>query len=437
MLQIPRTALETDPNAVPPRILAVGVGGAGVGLADRLALAGSSGSIHVVAIDSDSTVLGASVSPTRILIGSQTARGLGTGGDPELGADSAEESEAALRDAFEGANVVILCAGLGGGIGGGAGPTIASLAKNCGALVIVVATLPFTFEGKRRERQAANAAEEFERAADAFLPFENDRMSELSEPRTGVHETFAASDQVLAETTSALIRLALSEGPLRVSLGDLIAIFRAGGEGCAFGFAEVEGRNRANDAVERALRNPLMGRGKTLADCRDVIVHIEGAPDLTLAEVQAAMQTVSRHANETAGLHLGVGVDANRGSTMSISVLACRGPARGQTATPIPTVARPEAVEPATKTTSPPPPTEEVSAEETSPDNTPGAEELFDTDPFTVPKIAPPKRPAKPRQETLSLDPVNRGRFDKSEPTIVGGEDLDVPTFIRQKIRLK
>ncbi len=436
MLEIPRSQLESDPNTAPPRIVVAGIGSAGVGLVDRLTMAGYAGSIEMIAMDSDSTVLGASVTARKILLGSRTARGLGTGGDPDLGAESADESEAEIDVAFEGAQIVVLCAGLGGGVGGGAGPAIAAIAKRRGALVFGICTLPFTFEGKRRAQQADEAARDFQKAADALIVFENDRMSEIAEPRAGVHETFEASDHVLAESLASLLRLSLSTGPLRVSTGDLFAIFGTGAPAYSFGHGQGEGGNRANEAVERALKTRLMNRGKSLADARNVLVQIEGSADLTLVEIQTIMQTVLRHASDGASLHLGIGMNPNCAATLGVSILAALG---GST----PPVSRPRAeAQPIAVPVLPDDeqePTPAGIAPETVPngDGSRHGEELFNTGPYTVPKAPPAKRPARAKQETLSLDPVNRGRFDKSEPTIVGGEDLDVPTFIRQKIRLK
>ncbi len=428
MLEIPRSLL-VDPSAPPPRILIAGIGNAGVSLIDRLTLSGLEDALDLVAINTDSVSLGGSVAPKKILIGSKTARGLGTGGDPEVGAEAAEEAEAELAALLEGAAIVIICAGLGGGVGSGAAPVLVELAKNRGALVVMLATLPFTFEGRRRVQQAANSRDELARLADAFLTFENDRMAELAEPLAGVHETFAISDQVLADTVSAIARLTTMPGPIRVTAADLLAIFRNPGAVSVFGFAEANGGNRANDAVERALKSPLLARGKSLTEAQSTLVHITAPTDLRLAEIRAIMDSVSRHTD--GHLHLGVGLDPDR-ATLAVAILSTTGgtPAP-QAPRPaiVPKISAPAAVE-----------SEEISIEpepfeaSAAPAN---ASELFDTSPYAVAKAAGAKKPARPEQKTLSLDPVARGRFEKSEPTIVGGEDLDVPTFLRQKIKLR
>jgi cell division protein FtsZ len=423
MLEIPRTLLSED-TAAAPRILVAGIGNAGVTLIDRLTLAGFDNALDLVAINTDSASLGSSVAGKKVLIGSATARGLGAGGDPEIGAESADESSVELEAAVEGANIVIICAGLGGGAGGGAAPYVAELARRNGALVLALATLPFSFEGKRRAKQAADAQAALEKYADAFLTFENDRMADLTEPLAGLHDTFAASDQVLADTIASIARLALTQGPVRVTLGDLLAIFRQSNAKTHFGFAEATGPNRANEAVERALKSHLLARGKALTDATAILVHISAAPDLRLAETRAIMEAVSKHTD--GNLHLGIGLDAGY-TNLGVAILATTAAPRA-----------PRVPVPQQRVAPEPSPTRVAETEhneeetETVPKN---SSELFDTSPYAVAKAAGAKKP-KPEQKTLRLDPVARGRFEKSEPTIIGGEDLDVPTFLRQKIKL-
>ncbi len=425
MLEIPRNLLTESDHSAPPRILVAGVGNAGVSLIDRLTLAGFGPALDLVAINTDGVSLGGSVAEKKILIGAKTARGLGTGGDPEMGAESAEESAAGIATALEGVAIVIVCAGLGGGAGGGAAPVVVELAKNQGSLVVALATMPFSFEGRRRGQQAAAAQAELARLADAFLTFENDRMAELAEPLAGVHETFAASDEVLAATVGAIARLTDAAGPIRISIADLLAVFRHSDSACAFGFAEATGGNRAHEAVERALKSPLLGRGKSLADARATLVHVTAPPDLRLAEIRVIMEAIGRHTD--GHLHLGVGLDPGRVSLGVALLAATDGGVRKDTA---------PRREPVSPPLPPVEPVEEPAAAE-SEAASPNASELFDTSPYAVAKAAAARKSAKTEQKTLSLDPVARGRFEKSEPTIVGGEDLDVPTFIRQKIKLR
>ncbi len=428
MIELPRTRLDRPPTE-PLRVLVLGVGNAGVTLADRLILAGCTDHATIAAVNTDSTSLDASIAETRLLIGSQTARGLGAGGDPDLGHDAATESLTELDALLSSAQVVILCAGLGGGVGSGALPLIAEIGKKHGARVLAICTRPFTFEGKRRTQQATAAIDALARHADAIFFFDNDRMADLAEPLAGVHETFSASDDLISANVAAILRLTRSRGPINVSLGDLIALFQGPADSCAFGAGTASGRNRANEAVELALKNPMLDRGNLLAQARSALIRIEGPADLRFVEVQTMMQSLTRHLSADCTLNFAVDIADSDSTPVTASILTSLG-------------ARPVKTPPATPETGPiNVPIERVAISEPAPapneEPTPAdPSELFDTDPFTIPKASGSKKSAKPKQETLSLDNGSRGRFDKSEPTIVGGEDLDVPTFIRQKIRL-
>lgn len=437
MLEIPRNLLN-ESSADPLSIAVVGVGNAGVSLIDRLAVAGFGKALDLVAINTDSVSLNGSVADRKVQIGQRTARGLGTGGDPEVGADSAEEAEADITDALGNCSLIVVCAGLGGGTGSGAAPIVAEIAKRRNALVLAMMTMPFPFEGRRRTEQADSARAELSKTCDALLVFENERMAEISEPLAGVHETFAASDQVLSEGIGFIARLALSSGPIRVTTSDLLAVCRAGGSTCAFGFAHASGGNRAHEAIERALKCPLMGRGKPLADARGTLVHISGPENLQLAEVRVIMDSIGKLTDGQ--VHLGIATDPDMRDTIGVAVLAPLGAAPPKRAAKIPTPSR-EPVRPAPAPD--PVPVEEIALptppvptrQEPAPS---AASELFDTEPYRVEKVSTAaKKTPKPEQKTLSLDPVARGRFEKSEPTIIGGEDLDVPTFLRRKIKLR
>lgn len=467
MIEFTDSDLPSRTGNFPRRVVVVGVGNAGVSLLDRLAIGGVAGDPDLVAVNTDQTSLSASVAPTRILIGPKTARGLGAGGDPDLGAEAAEESAAELEEAIGNATSVIVCAGLGGGCGSGAAPEICRIAANKGILVIALVTHPFSFEGRRRAAQAQDAALAISDAASATLMFENDRMSSLSEPLAGVHETFSIADGVLADCASAILRLARAPGPVSVSQADLAAIFRGGGTNALFGAAAAAGKNRAHTAVEGALKCPLMDRGRLLSEARSILVHIDGPTAMTFAEVHAVMDAVARQAEDEARIHMSMGLSDEFGDQIVVSILADSSETiRGHDA---PAKPAPQLQQVERETPEPIPdseaqaddeelsPTSEAVEQETfeidsadepreekepDPDpavtERPAPTELFNTAAYAVPKPGRTK-PAKVRakQETLGLDPVSKGRFDKSEPTIVGGEDLDVPAFLRQRVKLQ
>jgi len=428
-----------------PIVRLVGLGNAGVNLADRIHMTHRL-DIETVAINSDQQSLSSSVASTKISLGPLTTRGLGAGGDPEIGLDAARESLADIEAAVGGADIIFLCAGLGGGTASGAGGLVAEAAKKAGALLIAIVTSPFGFEGRRRAAQAAVALQEIGNQADAVIHFENDRMAELSAPRSGVAETFAGCDELLGGCLEAVVRLVSAPGPLGVGLPDLLSILNGGDGSCLFGTAAAAGDNRAHEALEDALKSPLLDHGRLLDDAASVLVHISGPPSLSLAEVGAVMQEISRKAPDHSLLHLGISTLQEKESPVVVSVIAKCGTARPARA-PMPA---PPARKPQPKPQQQPqPPAEDPappSSQEPLIEAGPLLEEkpLIAADPLPAP-VAPPTpaprprpartepKPAPPKvkQETLQFEPVARGRFEKIEPTIVEGEDLDVPTFLR------
>lgn len=441
MISIPRISLQTTDSHDSAAACIFGIGNAGVALVDALTMAGAGEHASLVAVNTDSVSLGSSVTGQKLLIGSGTTRGLGSGGDPELGAKAAEEAEAEIAAVVNGAGLVILCCGLGGGTGSGAGPVMAEIASRAGAVVISMVTLPFSFEGKRRMQQAGDALHDLGRCSHAVLTFENDRMSELAQPMAGMHETFAASDQVLADSVAALLRLVGGNGRMRVSLADIQKYFSPGDQSTVFGTAAAQGGNRANQTVEQLVKSPLL-KDRQLASCHHVILHIEASSQLRFVEVETAAKALEAKVGLESQIHLALSSNDELGDTMVVTVFGTS----GESGASVPrTTAQTKIVAPAEMPQ--PNATEAIiddsalAPEEPEDDSENpkrnSNDELFNTEPFTVPKDSAPRKPSKPKQETLELDSVARGRFEKSEPTIVGGEDLDVPTFLRQKIKLR
>jgi cell division protein FtsZ len=279
--------------------------------------------------------------------------------------------------------------------------------------VIAVVTTPFQFEGRRRSQQAQEAMQGIARHADAIVHFENDRMAEITAPRTEAEETFAACDNILFQSVASLTRLISCPGPMAVAVPDLLGILRSGGGAFLFGSGEADGANRAHEALEQALRSPLLDRGRLLHDAKKVLVHLSGPRTLTFAEVAAIMQEISKNTAPTSLLHLGVSVARDDSAPLIVTLIGhCGTAVKIEAAAPIPTV------EPVRAT--PPALFQEGAIESTPPPST-----------HAENKTASPKV----KQEDLPLEPIARGRFEKVEPTIVEGEDLDVPTFLRRKLK--
>ena len=471
------TLPEREEEIIPIKV--VGIGGAGSNALDRVVLDGMEKG-DLIAINTDVQSLASSVAARKVQLGRSVTRGLGAGGDPDLGYQAAVESADEIRQALVDARLIFICAGLGGGTGSGAAPLVAQLAREAGSLVIAFATLPFSFEGKRRSTQAQEALARLNEIAHAVICFENDRMGDMVAPKAGIHQAFAVADITISQSVRSIVNLIQRPGLIRIGFDDLLRALRSDNGRCLFGFGESDSDNRAHDALRQALKNPLMDKGKMLADAAHVLVQVAGGPGMTLSEVEILMQELGRHVNDHTQILFGTAVDGRMGNRLSVTIissLAADGEGASQTisATSEPILAPPPPIweQPppkidvlsANRTDSSRGEPEPVSAEagpisenlipfeepapiETSPVGPePEIKKLAPAPRLIVPKkkpLLPVKEPQPPaekfvqaKQEVLQFEPVTRGRFEKSEPTIVEGQDLDVPTFLRKNIRVK
>jgi cell division protein FtsZ len=466
-------------------IKVVGVGGAGSNVLDRIMLDGLD-KADLIAINTDVQSLASSVAATKVQLGRTVTRGLGAGGDPELGYNAAYESADEIRHALADARMIFICTGLGGGTGSGAAPAVAQVAREAGSLVVVFATLPFAFEGKRRATQAQEALARLRENADAVICFENDRMGDMVAPKAGIHQAFAVADVMISQSVRSIVSLIQRPGLIRIGFDDLLSALRSPNGRCLFGFGESDSDNRAHDALTQALKNPLMDRGRMLADASHVLVQIAGGPAMTLSEVEILMQELGRHINDRTQILFGTSVDGRMGNRLSVTLISSL-----STEDEAPVVTKPvkrakleKIVEPEPVVPPVPPiweqpeePAIAVAAEapaliEEPPAFTPEfvqSEELMvepEPEPAPVtylqeepvideappqPRVILPKKKPMPareprpveerklhaKQEVLQFEPVTRGRFEKSEPTIVEGQDLDIPTFLRKNVRVK
>jgi len=451
----------------------VSVGGAGLNALDRIVLDGLEGA-EVLAVNTDVQSLASSVAPHKVQLGRTVTRGLGAGGDPEVGYQAAFESTEEIGEALTGARMIFICTGLGGGTGSGAAPYVAHLAREAGALVLVFATLPFGFEGRRRNAQAREALGRLNEIANAVVCFENDQMGDMVGPQAGIHQAFSKADTTISQSIRSIVSLVQRPGLIRIGFDDLVAALRSPNGRCLFGFGESDSDNRAHDALAQALKSPLMDRGRTLADAARVLVQVAGGPGMTLSEVEIVMKELDRHVSDETQILFGTAVDGRLGDRLSVTIISSF-TATADLSQTQPPLSSPPPVLPALEQLDQTPPKIEVEPEPVpiedfqSADTTPieepepievenvptpsvesvsSAFEVVDTPepPASTPrrKPAPAKeekvsaeKSMQAKQEVLQFEPVNRGRFEKSEPTIVEGEDLDVPTYLRKKIRVK
>jgi len=454
----------------------VSVGGAGLNALDRIVLDGLERA-DVVAINTDVQSLTSSVATRKVQLGRNVSRGLGAGGDPDVGYQAALESADEIREALTDSRVIFVCAGLGGGTGSGAAPYVAQAAREAGALVIAFVTLPFGFEGKRRNGQAREALARLSEFAHAVVCFENDRMGDLTPPQGGIHQAFAMADITISQSVRSIVNLIQRPGLIRIGFDDLLAALNTRNSRCLFGYGESDSGNRAHDALTQALKNPLMDRGRMLADATHVLAQVAGGPAMTLSEVEILMQELGRHVSDQTQILFGAVVDPRLGERLSVTIISSlsaeeeagllqtpSAPSSAAAAFPVRERYQTAAAEPEIQSEEPTVevqpleetiPFEESVAAEATPFATPisteaplvpthnGEPELpvikaQDKSLASKEEKASSEKVATPaKQEVLQFEPVTRGRFEKSEPTIIEGEDLDVPTYLRKNIKLK
>src|SRR5213595_3074365 len=302
-------------------IKVVSVGGAGLNALDRIILDGLERA-DVVAINTDVQSLTSSVATRKVQLGRSVSRGLGAGGDPEVGYQAALESADEIREALADTDVIFICSGLGGGTGSGAAPYVAQAAREAGALVIAFVTLPFAFEGKRRNAQAREALARISEFAHAVVCFENDRMGDLTAPQAGIHQAFAMADITISQSVRSIVNLIQRPGLIRIGFDDLLSALRTRNSRCLFGYGESDSDNRAHDALTQALKNPLMDRGRMLADSTHVLVQVSGGAGMTLSEVEVLMQELGRHVNEQTQILFGAVVDGKLGDRLTVTIIS-------------------------------------------------------------------------------------------------------------------
>lgn len=319
----PMIPYSRDPQSTVPSsaVKILGLGGAGANMLERIALDGHDPS-NLVVLNTDIRTLEASLAKQKIQLGTNLTKGLGTGGDPDLGQQAVLEAEEALRAQIRGCRIVFLCAGLGGGTGSGAAPIITRIAREEGAFVVVFATMPFVFEGKRRRDQAEAALNQLSVLSNALITFDNNRMGELVVAKQGIHEAFAAADAMVGEAIKAVIRLVTRPGLIHVGLDDLMSALRTTRSRCLFGSGIASGADRASKALKNALSSPLLDQGALLKETGTVLVHLCGGEDLTLFEVELLMQDLQKHVPEKAQLLFGAAVDSSMKDALSITLIS-------------------------------------------------------------------------------------------------------------------
>jgi cell division protein FtsZ len=301
------------------RIKVIGVGGGGGNAVNRMARAGLEGVEFIVA-NTDVQALRNNAAPVKLQIGSKLTKGLGAGADPNVGRSAALEDTEKIIQALDGADMIFVTTGLGGGTGTGAAPVIASLASELGALTVAVVTKPFKFEGKKRMLQAERGLEALRDCVDTVITIPNDRLLAIIERSTPMLEAFTTADDVLRQAIQGISDLIIVPGLINLDFADVKTVMS--GMGLAMmGTGVAEGEDRAVEAARRAISSPLL-EGASVTGARGVIINITGGPDLSLVEVSNASTIVQEAADDDANIIFGAVVDPALMGKVKITVIA-------------------------------------------------------------------------------------------------------------------
>jgi cell division protein FtsZ len=300
------------------RIKVLGVGGGGSNAVNRMIEEGLRG-VEFIAINTDAQALMLSNAPSRVRIGDKLTKGLGSGGDAVIGGKAAEESSDELYEVIDGADMVFITAGMGGGTGTGGAPTIARIARETGALTIGVVTKPFSFEGTRRRQVAEEGIEKLKEHVDTLIAIPNDRLLEIVDKRASIQQAFRIADDVLRQGIQGISELITVPGLINLDFADVRAIMAEGGA-ALMAIGHGEGENKAQQAAEQAIASSLLD--VTIDGARGILFNVSGGPDLTLFDVNGAAEIIRKTAHPDANIIFGAVIDDSMADKIRITVIA-------------------------------------------------------------------------------------------------------------------
>ncbi|MBU1694564.1 MAG: cell division FtsZ family protein [Verrucomicrobia bacterium] len=376
------------------RVLVLGLGGGGCNSVARMAAAWENGP-EVLLVNTDAQALAACGIPAqRLLIGRTLSGGAGAGGDPNLAKLAAEEDADKIRESLIGVEVVLLVVTFGGGTGTGAAPVVARLAREAGATTIGLVTLPFEFEGLRRCQLAEEGLEALRLQADLVVMLPNQHLLSLADDQSSLREAFSRTDAMLNVAVRSVWKLLTQPGIINLTLADLRNMVEHSGGPCTFGYAEGSGPGKAEQALARLRKSPLLDEGRILGRAGALLVNIVGGPDLALSEVTRIMDELNGLVRPDVRLFPGAAIEEEWKGRVAIIVLAA-----------------------------------EVWNESLVPSR--------DADSSSAPAPGEAStRPARPLQPELPFRNGEKGRFRGVDPTVIEGENLDIPTYFRRGIKL-
>jgi cell division protein FtsZ len=402
------------------QIKVIGVGGGGGNAVNRIIEAGLGG-VEFIAVNTDAQVLTLSKARTRVRIGDKLTRGLGAGGNPEIGKKAAEESSDELYEVLRGADLVFVTCGMGGGTGTGAAPVIAQVARELGALTIGVVTRPFSFEGARRMQSAEHGIEELKSKVDTLIVIPNDRLFQLIDKRAPFNEAFRMADDVLRQGIQGISELITVPGLINLDFADVRTIMSEGGA-ALMAIGTASGEDRARKAAEAAISSNLLE--VTIDGARGILFNVTGGPDMSLFEVNEAASIIRETAHPDVNLIFGAVIDDDMRDQIRITVIATgfeRAAGLINRAAAAPPVAAPR---PSARPAAPPP----TPAPQVRPPAPVEIQPPRQSAPVSQPQVPAPRPAAPPPAAPVPRQPEQR---ENSNP--YNSDDLDIPTFLRKR----
>jgi cell division protein FtsZ len=318
-VQVPQSDIDEELRRILEQIQAkiyvVGVGGAGCNTINRMMEVGVEGA-KIIGINTDAQDLLKVKAHKKILIGKELTRGLGAGNNPKIGEEAAKESERDIRDALEGADMVFITCGLGGGTGTGAAPIVAEIAKKMGALTVAVVTLPFTVEGIRRIKNAEYGLERLRRNSDTVIVIPNDKLMEVA-PNLPIHMAFKVADEILVQAVKGITELITKPGLVNLDFADVKAVMKDGGV-AMIGIGESDSEKRALEAATQALNSPLLD--VDISGAKGSLISISGS-DVKLEEAQQIIELVTSKLDPEAQVIWGIQLDPELGKTIRVMIV--------------------------------------------------------------------------------------------------------------------
>lgn len=408
MPQVVEPAIETF-----AQIKVIGVGGAGGAAINRMVDAGVE-NVEFIAVNTDAQALHHSKAHKKIHIGKDATRGLGAGADPAIGQQAAEESRDEIAKAIEGADMVFVTIGAGGGTGSGAGHIVASAAKDAGSLVVGFATKPFAFEGEKRRRNADAAIENLRKAVDTLIIIPNDRLLQTIDRQTPLLDAFKVADDVLRQGVQGISDLITVNGLINLDFADVKTVMSNAGS-ALMGIGRASGEDRAIKAAQQAIESPLLE--VSIDGARGILFNIIGGNDLGMHEINSAAEAITTAADPDANIIFGATIDPSLDGEVIITVVATGFDASYYA----------ERIAPAEAVTAPAPAVDESTISEVNMDLDEADHSDFSTD-TPMPNIWT-------IEDEEHKDEAHRDTAAKEEPTIVSSsldDDLEKPSFLRR-----